>query len=519
MTIEVQNLSKKYPLKTALDSVSARFESGKIHALLGENGAGKSTLAAIISGSIPQTDGTLLIDGKPARFERPRDALSRGIVIVQQRPLLAQSLTARENIILQLSGFPGERPTRKQIQQKLKELDELRKLWAPNLPLAVPVQDLGGNQRFYVAFLGALLLKPQFLILDEPSAFLDMDERMHLYEHLRVSVAEGLTVLVITHSNAEAETYADTVTMLTKGRLQARYESPGAYRASTSSQSVRKQRALKPNKEELRSLSNAGPKSAPAASSTPLADSTSGQQATLCFSLDRVSCRPKNKPALLEASLEVHYGEITAVTGLKEAALDTLEDLVTGLSSGISTGSATFIPRASGSRTKPYSFNLSRKPLTARFLRQHRTAIVPSDRTFRASNPALTISQMLSVYLPSSLHQSPDAYARELITRAGVSITPQEKASNLSGGMMQRLILMRELSEQPDFIIFCNPLQGLDKNGQQKMTEIAVELASQGKAVLIIGAADFPLSLCRRVYALESGICRKSFPADQGAST
>lgn len=479
MTIEIKALSKRYALKSALDGVSAVFDSGKIHALLGENGAGKSTLAAIIAGAIKPTGGALRIDGKSVQFTCPRDALAHGIVIVQQRPLLAGALTALENLCLERGD------TSAAVRQ---ELTALKKIWAPALPLETPVQHLGGNLRFYIAFLGALLLHPRFLILDEPSAFLDHDERKALYEHVRAAVSkDDITVLVITHSGAEAETYADTVTVLHRGKLQARYDSAADYRqgkAALEGQHTAESDLLKPTDRDMRTLTASLPRG------------------TCCFSLTGVSSRPKNKSALLSAELAAYYGEITAVTGLKEGALDTLEDVVTGLADTATTGTATLAG---------CSYDLARKPLTARRLRQAHTAIVPSDRTFRASHPALSIEQMLTVYLTRKEQTTPAAYAQKLITLAGVQITPQETAKNLSGGMLQRLILTRELATNPNLIILCNPLQGLDKKGQHKMTEIAVQLAEQGKAVLILGAADFPLSLCQHVYALEGGVCALSY--------
>ena len=143
--------------------------------------------------------------------------------------------------------------------------------------------------------------------------------------------------------------------------------------------------------------------------------------------------------------------------------------------------------------------------------------VVPSDKTFRASNPNLTVQQMLTVYLRQGNPKAVADYAQKLIQQAGVAITPGEKTSSLSGGMLQRLILTRELAENPSCIILCNPLQGLDKRGQRKMTEVILRLSKQGKAVLIVGAADFPLSLCASVYALESGSLRLVHQETKGA--
>ena len=191
--------------------------------------------------------------------------------------------------------------------------------------------------------------------------------------------------------------------------------------------------------------------------------------------------------------------------------MDTLEDLVCGLQTEDARGSACFYAKSGAS----YPLNLARGMLTMAFLRKHKTAVVPSDKTCRASNPRLTIEQLLTVYAHS--RRSAASYAQSLIEQAGVRITSAEKAAHLSGGMLQRLILARELATEPDFIILCNPLQGLDIQAQTDMIRTIVQLAKGGKAVLLAGAADFPLSLCTRVYTLESGVCTLSFTKEAAA--
>ena len=99
MTITTHGLTKKYPLKTALDSVSIQWETGKIHALVGDNGAGKSTLAALVCGDYQPSEGFIAIDGKKVQWASPKEALENGIALVHQRPLLAPALTAKENLI------------------------------------------------------------------------------------------------------------------------------------------------------------------------------------------------------------------------------------------------------------------------------------------------------------------------------------------------------------------------------------------------------------------------------------
>ena len=477
MDIRLEEISKIYHAKTALDKVSLSFGAGKIHGLLGENGAGKSTLAKIISGAEKQTSGKIFIDGAETDFSRPAGALKKGIAIVNQRPLLSSSLTAEENIILSLQKknsffIPLKTPD---------ELLELKKKWAPSLSLKTLVKDLGGNNRFYASLLSALLRHPDFLILDEPSAFLDMNERKSLYQSLKELSNAGTGIIVITHSTSEAKSYCDTITVLKKGKVSACYENPKDY-VPPVVQSLGFQIA-KPDSEIKKN--------------------------TTCLVLEKISSKPKDKPALLEASIKVDFANITAVAGMKEAALGTLEDFATGIDTAYSKGSVFIFDEKSGMK------KIQAKKLSSAFLRKHNAAIVPSDKTFRASNPNLTVKEMLGVY---SATKNETGDALKMISEAQVNISPEEKCSALSGGMLQRLILARELSQNPSLIILCNPMHGLDIEAQSKLVKKIQSLESEGKAVLIVGAADFPLTLCSRVYSIEGGKTKLTFEKKTGGN-
>ena len=587
MTVTTRELTKTYLLKTALNRVSVTFAGGEIHALVGENGAGKSTLAGLLCGDLEPTSGDILLDGKPTRFLGAKDALRAGIVLVHQRPLLASSITAKENIILQLQATRAKPPFF--LHAPTAEMLRLRDQWAAHLNLNALVKDLGGNMRFYVSLLGALLQNPRVLLLDEPSAFLDTDERKHLYQNLRALATTGTNIIVITHSRAEATTYADTVTLLQNGSLAARFESRDAYATfladnadlrrlhsfegkslppgfspavfttppspkgatrplkipevcsnillpQTSTEAIASVSTFQGASMRLHSLlqrlyserraARAAVKSFPCSVDAtrqqrgfprpqaptpsrhglgpcPKNPLTSDEKNAITF--NHVSSRPKNRPALLDATLSVEYGAITAVTGLQEAALDTLEDVATGMETAYAKGTVT-LTAADGSNLTVQVHRLS-----PQILRAHQTAIVPSDRNFRAANPNITVEQLLSVYAKTDTR----ATALDLIARAEVHITPEQMVSNLSGGMLQRLILTRELATNPRLVILCNPMQGLDIQAQGELCQTLVSLAQAGKAILVLGTQEFPLSLCKKVYTLESGTTHLQFAATE----
>lgn len=468
MEIRLESVSKVYPFKTALCKVSVTFAAGKIHALLGENGAGKSTLAKIISGRIKMSDGKLFVDGSETYFSSPKDALKKGIAEVQQRPLLSFSLTARQNILLSCKSFSsyGSRLFN-------TRLLELKEKWAPKLSLDQKIKDTGGAVHFYTGLLCALMQDFNCLILDEPSSFLTPEERKSLFLHLREEAQGGKTIILITHSKTEALNYADTITLLQKGKLIGFFPSTQQYTSQANYSPAQGTRVYSTANEK---------------------EETKPKEKKPCIRFTNASCIPARQPAVRGITLCANYGEITAVASSNEASFVTFENFITGMSKAKCGGKVEFAEK-----------EFSAKKYSTTFLRKNRVAIVSSNKTFRASNPELSVEQMLSIF-----GGNPD----QLIKKAGVSITKEEKCSSLSGGMLQRLILERELSINPLLVILCNPMQGLDVSAQSALCKRIESIANEGAAVLVIGSHDFPMTLCSKVYSLQNGRISLSFSKD-----
>ena len=468
MEIRLESVSKVYPFKTALCKVNVTFAAGKIHALLGENGAGKSTLAKIISGRIKMSEGKLFLDGLESYFSSPKDALKKGIAEVQQRPLLSFSLTARQNILLSCKSFSsyGSRLFN-------TRLLELKEKWAPKLVLDQKIKDAGGAQHFYTGLLCALMQDFNCLILDEPSSFLTPEERKALFLHLREEAQGGKTIILITHSKTEALNYADTITLLQKGKLIGFFPSAQQYTSQLNYSPAQGTRVYSTANEK---------------------EETKSKEKKPCIRFTNAFCIPARQPAVRGITLCANYGEITAVASSNEASFVTFENFITGMSKAKCGGRVEFAEK---------EFNAKKYSTT--FLRKNKVAIVSSNKTFRASNPDLSVEQMLSIF-----GGNPDV----LIKKAGVSITKEEKCSSLSGGMLQRLILERELSINPDLVILCNPMQGLDVSAQAALCKRIESIAKEGAAVLLIGSNDFPMTLCSKVYSLQNGRISLSFSKD-----
>ncbi|MCR4626554.1 MAG: ATP-binding cassette domain-containing protein [Treponema sp.] len=480
MLLTLENISQIFSTKVALDNINLTFESNKIYAVLGENGAGKSTLASILCGDRQPYSGNILLDGKKSILKSPADALAKGIVLVHQRPLLAESISVKENIFL------GSENTKVSYRFLNAHLEMYRKRGAAGLNLNAKVKDIGSDFRFYTALLSALCKEPEILILDEPSVFLNTIQRKKLYENLKEFVKNGKTAIVITHSIDEAKNYADKVIYLKKGQLIATDEkaigiAESAFNSGYNQESV-------PDSEKK---------------SDTKTKTEIKQQSFISFS--NVTLKPVNRPALFNISFSAEAGQITLIQGVEESGLETLENLVTGMEENFAQGTVTLSCSKDIFSQTSFTLDLTKKHLTTDLLRGKNkkiTGIIPSNRVFRASNPLLKVEQILCVYYEG---KDTEKYSREIIKNAGVNITPEDYASSLSGGMLQRLILERELTQNPQFLILCEPLQGLDSAASSSLCKRIAKLAEEGKTIIVLSTADFPKSICNKVYKLSGG--------------
>ena len=471
MDVALEHISKRYLHKTVLEDLSLVFQGGMIHALLGENGAGKSTTAAVLSGALEPDGGTVLIDGKAVRFSSPRDALRSGIVCVRQRPLIADGISVWENILLGTEyGAAGKKLKKGEI---FSRAELLKSKWAPHLNFRSLAAHIGGDERFYTALISALIREPRMLILDEPSALLDREQRLSLYANIRELADKGMNVIVITHIMQEASRYTDTVTVLQKGKGAERCERSTLYVPKTKSETA-----------QLHTVRT--------------------EKSGDCISFEHIGVRPKKRPALFDVSFTAKSGGITLIEGLPESGLGTLENVVTGMESARTEGLCRI-----KTAERSLCIDLKSGKWTPYFLRTEaklRTAIIPSDRTFRASNPDLSIEQLLCAMYSG---KSANEYATRLIEKAKVSIRPDEKASALSGGMLQRLILAREFENDPNLIIACEPLQGLDGKAAEHTQKLLLNFACRGAVVIVLSSSEFPKALCTAHYVLEGGALRE----------
>ena len=360
----LKDICVNYSYKTVLTNVSLSFEKGKIYSLLGENGAGKSTLAHVLCGDILPTGGSIYLNEKKLNIRNPKDAIKSGIVCVHQRPLLAPSISIRDNLRIGIS------------HKMTKLIPDITKKWLPGRELSETVKNISEQEVFNTSLSGALLKSPFVLILDEPP-FLDTQK-------IRELAQSGIIIIIITHSFKEAIEKSDEVVLLKDGSVLEK----------TSAKTITEEYI----KEKL-------------------------------FGLTKT---------------------ITTPTFIEEK--DISEEDVMKL----------------------------RRTVT-----KHLIGYIPSDRTFRASNPNLTVFQLCTAYRTNGKQKELEEYAKKLLEKADVNIRLYEKALCLSGGMLQRLILERELAENPEELYLFEPTHGLDAEATERLYSRLEGLAKNGVKIII----------------------------------
>jgi ABC-type uncharacterized transport system ATPase subunit len=216
--LEARGITKRYPNGVlANDHVDLRVVQGEIHALVGENGAGKTTLMKVLYGLEQPDSGQIFLNGQPVAIHNPDAAIRHGIGMVHQHFMLIPSLTIAENIIL------GREPTTRggviSQEEAVRITRELSEQYGLRVDPQARVDIIPVGERQRVEILKTLYRGAEILILDEPTAVLTPQETTDLFRAVRSLVAQGKTVIFITHKLREVKDISDNVTVMRRGKV------------------------------------------------------------------------------------------------------------------------------------------------------------------------------------------------------------------------------------------------------------------------------------------------------------
>lgn len=214
--VELKQITKRFPGIVANDSISLTLRKGEIHALLGENGAGKSTLMNILFGLYQPDEGTIEMNGQPVTIDNPNKAIKLGIGMVHQHFKLVHPFTVTENIILGMEPKKGLNIDYKSATAQVAKLSEQYGLQVdPN----AKIHDISVGMQQRVEILKILFRGADILIFDEPTAVLTPQEIEELMAIMRRLVAEGKSIILITHKLKEIMEISNRVTIIRRGKV------------------------------------------------------------------------------------------------------------------------------------------------------------------------------------------------------------------------------------------------------------------------------------------------------------
>jgi simple sugar transport system ATP-binding protein len=473
--LELRGITKRFGSLVANDQIDLVVEPGQIHALLGENGAGKTTLMNVLYGLMHPDEGEILLDGQPAVFRSPADAIRAGIGMVHQHFMLVPVFTVAENVTLGVERTRGlGLLDRRRARRDVLELSERYGLnvnpdtYVENLPV-------GTQQR--VEIIKALLREAGVLILDEPTSVLTPGETEDLFRVVRELKAGGRSIVFISHKLKEVQAIADTITVIRRGRVVGE-RPPAATDAELAALMVGRPVELKVRK---------GP----------------ARPGEVVLDVRGITASDDHgKAAPDDVSFQVKAGEILGVAGVQGNGQTELCEVLIGLR-----------PAASGSML------LDGKDLTRAAPRDRLRAgfgYVPEDRQEDGLVSDFSVAEnlVLDVYdrppFASGIALDLDAIGANAASRVAefdVRTTSADRSvGTLSGGNQQKVILARELSRDVRLLLASQPTRGLDVGSIEFVHRRIVEERDRGVAVLIVSSElDEIYALADRIAVMYEG--------------
>lgn len=475
LVVEMKGIVKRFPGVLANDHVDFDLRAEEIHALLGENGAGKSTLMSVLAGLYRQDAGIIKVHGKTVEFSSPRDAINAGIGMVHQHFMLVPSQTVTENILLGLD----EPRFFMRLTEYDKKIADLGDRYGLKVDPRAKIWQLSVGEQQRVELLKMLYRGAHVLVMDEPTAVLAPQEIDGLFETLRSMVAQGKSVIFISHKLQEVIAIADRVSVLRRGVATASgVESKGVTRQELARLMVGREVVFFVNKKP-------------------------NKPGDVILDVKDVHAEnDKGLPSLRGLSLNVRAGEIVGLAGVAGNGQIELSQVIAGLRK-CTRGEVTLNGDMVSNRDTLYGI-------------EHGMSYIPEDRTHVGSAPNLSITDnvIMKNYRKAPISNgslldmtAAKKFANELRQAYDIIVPSVDiPVRLLSGGNLQRVILAREISGRPNFMVAVQPTRGLDVGAIEGVHRLLLTQREAGAAVLLISEElEELLALSDRVYVIYEG--------------
>ena len=464
------DIEKQFPGVKALDHAKLQLRPGSIHALMGENGAGKSTLMKCLFGIYKKDAGSIRMNGKEINFTNPRNALDHGVAMVHQELNQVLYRSVMEN--MWLGRFPlkaGLVDHKKMYNDTKAVLDDLEIKVDPKAIIGT----MAVSQRQMLEIAKAVSYNAKILVLDEPTSSLTSEEVEHLFRIMRRLCDQGVGIIYISHKMDEIKRISDEVTIMRDGQWISTDKTE-----NLSTDDIIKRMV---NREMTNRF--------------PAKDNVPGDVLMAVSHLTG-----KYMPTCQDVSFELRAGEVLGVAGLVGSRRTELLSTIFGI-----------MARESG------EIKLNGKPISNKTPRQsikNGFAMLTEERRATGIFPYAnilfnTVISNLGSYKKGLLLSDKKMTADTDWSISSMHIkTPSQKTliKNLSGGNQQKVILGRWLLTQPEVLLLDEPTRGIDVGAKYEIYELILQLAKQGKAVMMV-SSEMPelIGICDRILVMSNG--------------
>ena len=469
--LKMVDITKTFPGVKALDGVSLEIKRGTVHALMGENGAGKSTLMKCLFGIYSKDDGHIFLDGKEVNFKNSKEALENGVAMVHQELNQALKRSVMDNIWLgrypKVAGIAvDERKMYKDTMEVFKELEI--DVDPKRIMSTMPV-----SQRQMVEIAKAVSFHSKVIVFDEPTSSLTEEEVEHLFRIINMLRDRGVAIIYISHKMAEIKRISDEITIMRDGKWIATHPAAELEMNDIIRLMVG------------RELTNQFPPK-------------TNKPGEVYLKVEGVTGLYNH---LQDVSFEARKGEVLGIAGLDSSGrTETLESIF-GIRSRKS-GTITL----DGKVCKNRSAGESIKNGFALLTEERRATGIFGVLNIRENTviSSLKRHKRFGVYLSEkSQREDTQRYIDAMRTK-----TPSQetKIRSLSGGNQQKVIIGRWLLTDPEVLLLDEPTRGIDVGAKYEIYQLILDLANQGKTVLMV-SSEMPelLGVCDRILVMSGG--------------
>ncbi len=452
----MRGITMRYPNGVlANDNVDFSLREGEIHAIAGENGAGKSTIMKILCGAQTPTSGEIFLRGEKVEIDSPKTATALGIGMVYQHFMLVNEFPVYQNVFLGV-----ERCSKGGVLNKEEMIRETRAL-SEKYHMQVDPEALCGSLPVGVAqkveILKVLARGSRLLVLDEPTAVLTPQETRQLFEQLQKMREDNCTIVIITHKLKEITALCDRVTVLRQGKNMGTYPVSDVTEEDISRLMVGNDVALTLKKAPARP----------------------GETLVWVKDLTVPGAGGKNK--VNHVSFRVRRGEILCLAGVEGNGQHQVAECLTAANK-----------RYSG-EIRVMGRDIARADIRA--VRALGLSHIPEDRmTFGTDQKASILENLISIraerdstlgFIPyAALRKRGERQLKDYAVRSSL----RDSISSLSGGNMQKVVIARELEEDPDIVVADQPTRGVDIGAIAFIHKRLVEMRDKGSAIVLVSA-------------------------------